>query len=209
MDTKLTLSRPDLFDREDESDDALFYAQPRLVAHIDPSTIDSLTQVYRELLPEDGIILDLMSSWISHLPPDMRFGRVFGLGMNEAELAENDRLDEFVTQNLNQTSELPFPDHQFDAIINAVSLQYLNNPVDVFRSAARTLKPGGLHLIALSHRCFPTKAIKAFRMLDPMGRVQLVQTYFENAGQYESAVFLDRSPSAGDPLWIIMARKSS
>lgn len=194
------------FDREDESDDAHFYAPPRLVVHIDESTIQCLTAAYRELLPPDGIILDLMSSWVSHLPAEVSFGKVAGLGMNDHELSQNPRIDEKVVQNLNRDPDLPFADARFDAVLNAVSIQYLVRPVEVFRSVARVLKPGGLHLIAMSHRCFPTKAIRAFRMLAPAERIRVVQSYFENAGGYEEPEFLDRSPKMGDPLWIVMAR---
>ncbi len=56
------------FDRQDETDDARFYEVPRLVLHIDPETILALTQVYRELLPPGGAILDLMSSWVLTCP---------------------------------------------------------------------------------------------------------------------------------------------
>lgn len=196
------------FEREDEQEDSVFYSVPRLVVHIDASTIDALTDAYRELLDEKNEVLDLMSSWVSHLPPEMSFPRVAGLGMNEAELEQNPRLHEFARQNLNLNPELPFPDSSFDAVLNAVSIQYLVRPVEVFQSAARILRPGGVHIIAFSHRCFPTKAIRGFRVLAPEERGRVVQTYFENAGGYEPPVFLDRSPHAGDPLWIVMARRA-
>ena len=196
------------FDREDEQEDSVFYSVPRLVVHIDASTIDALTDAYRELLDEKNEVLDLMSSWVSHLPPEMSFPRVAGLGMNEAELEQNPRLHEFARQNLNLNPELPFPDSSFDAVLNAVSIQYLVRPVEVFQSAARILRPGGVHIIAFSHRCFPTKAIRGFRVLAPEERGRVVQTYFENAGGYEPPVFLDRSPHVGDPLWIVMARRA-
>jgi hypothetical protein len=35
-----------------------------------------------------------MSSWVSHLPADVAFARVAGLGMNRDELAANPRLTE-------------------------------------------------------------------------------------------------------------------
>ena len=72
---------PELFRRVDETPDPLFYVEPRLVTHIDDATIDALKQVYREILPEGGRVLDLMSSWISHLPEDVSYARVAGLGM--------------------------------------------------------------------------------------------------------------------------------
>lgn len=194
------------FDRADPSPDAAFYAAPRFVTHIDDATIDALTGVYRELLPKGGDLLDLMSSWVSHLPADGAYARVAGLGMNEAELAANPRLTDSVVHDLNREPELPYPDATFDAVVNAVSIQYLVRPVDVFRSVARVLRPGGLHLIALSHRLFPTKAIRAFHVLGRDERVGAVAAYFAQAGGYEEASFLDRSPEGADPLWVVMAR---
>ncbi|MEE2664755.1 MAG: methyltransferase domain-containing protein [Myxococcota bacterium] len=197
------------FDRQDESDDAGFYRMPRLVAHIDPDTIAALTSAYRALLPAGGCLLDLMSSWISHLPQDVSYERVAGLGMNAQELERNPRLDEFVVHDLNREPELPYPDASFDAVVNAVSIQYLTRPVEVFGSIARVLRPGGLHLVAMSHRCFPTKAIRAFHYLDGAGRADIVRRYFEQAGGYEPTERLERSPAAADPLWIVMAKRAS
>jgi SAM-dependent methyltransferase len=197
------------FDRQDEADDSGFYLLPRLVAHIDPQTIASLTDAYRTLLPAGGELLDLMSSWISHLPDDVAYRRVAGLGMNAQELERNPRLDEFVVHDLNRAPELPHPDASFDAVINAVSIQYLTRPVEVFRSVARVLRPGGIHLIAMSHRCFPTKAIRGFHYLDGDGRVDLVRRYFGKAGGYEAVDRFDHSPAAADPLWIVMAKRAS
>ena len=160
-------SFPDgFFARQDESDDALFYALPRFVVHIDEATIAALTDAYRELLPPGGDVLDLMSSCVSHLPDDVSFGRVAGLGMNQAELAANARLTEHVVHDLNREPELPYAKESFDAVVNAVSIQYLTRPVEVLRSVARVLRPGGLHLVALSHRCFPTKAIQGWLATD-------------------------------------------
>ena len=195
------------FARQDETDDARFYVQPRFVVHIDAATIAALTDVYREWLPADGAVLDLMSSWVSHLPQEMQFGRVSGLGMNEAELAANPRLDDHVVHDLNRDPELPFPDATFDAVVNAVSVQYLVRPVEVFRSCARVLRPGGLHVIAMSHRCFPTKAIRAWHVLPASDRLDAVASYFRVAGGYQEPQTLDRSPQAADPLWIVMARR--
>ena len=139
--------RPELFRRVDESPDALFYREPRLVTHIDDATIEALTKLYRELLPAGGRVLDLMSSWVSHLPPEIHYARVAGLGMNRADLERNPRLDEHCVHDLNADPELPYPDQSFDAVVNAVSVQYLIRPVEVFASVRRVLAPGGLPLI--------------------------------------------------------------
>jgi SAM-dependent methyltransferase len=197
---------PEWFRRLDESADAEFYAQPRLVTHIDDATIAQLTAAYRTLLPAGGALLDLMSSWVSHLPADVTYSRVAGLGMNGVELAHNPRLTDFVVHDLNATPELPFADASFDAVINAVSIQYLTRPVEVYASVRRVLKPGGLALIAMSHRCFPSKAILAFHSAPPRDRMRLVQLYFELAGGYAPAEVIDRSPADADPLWLVGAR---
>ena len=198
---------PELFHRIDESDDAAFYEQPRLVTHIDDATIDRLTQLYRETLPAGGLILDLMSSWVSHLPPEVPYARVAGVGMNRVELERNPRLTDHAVQDLNTTPELPYPDGTFDAVVNAVSIQYLTRPVDVYRSVSRVLKPDGLALIATSHRCFPTKAILAWHSLSSRDRLRLIQLYFEQAGGFAPAEVIDRSPPDADPLWVVLAKR--
>ncbi len=197
------------FARHDESDDALFYAMPRFVVHIDEATIEALTGVYRERLPPGADVLDLMSSCVSHLPDDVALGRVAGLGMNGAELGANPRLTEHVVHDLNRDPELPYDDASFDAVVNAVSVQYLTRPVEVFRSVARVLRPGGIHVVATSHRCFPTKAIQAWHLLPPRERLAVLASYFRLAGGYEEPSLLDRSPENADPLWIVLAHRAA
>src|SRR5262245_23130628 len=198
-----------LFGRADESDDALFYAEPRLVVHIDAATIAALAAFYREVLPAGGALLDLMSSWVSHLPEDVSYARVAALGMNARELAANPRASEWRVHDLNRDPDLPWPDASFDAVLNAVSVQYLVRPVEVFASVARVLRPGGLSLVAMSHRCFPTKAIRAFHFLDGPGRMQLVSRYHDATGLFEAPERIDRSPRGADPLWIVAARRKA
>ena len=143
---------PDLFRRLDESPDTDFYALPRLVTHIDDATIAALTALYRERIPAGARVLDLMSSWVSHLPADVAYASVAGLGMNAEELAHNPRLDERVVHDLNVSPTLPWDDGLFDAVVNAVSIQYLVRPVEVFAEIRRVLRPGGLSIVATSHR---------------------------------------------------------
>jgi SAM-dependent methyltransferase len=208
------VSGPDALPREwlariDPSPDALFYGVARLVTHIDDATIAALTDYYREVLPEGGAILDLMSSWVSHLPAEVAFARVAGLGMNAEELAANARLTDFCVQDLNVHPVLPYPDESFDAVVNAVSVQYLIRPVEVFAEVRRVLRPRGLSIVAMSHRCFPTKAIRAFHELPRDGRLAWVAGYHELAGGFAPASAIDRSPAGADPLWIVAARRAA
>ena len=192
------------FEREDETPDALFYLEPRFVAHIEDSTIDALTCFYREFLPTGSRVLDLMSSWISHLPP-VEYERVAGLGMNERELAANRRLTDSVVHDLNADPRLPYEDAAFDRAVIAVSVQYLVRPVEVFRDLRRVLGPGGEVAVSMSHRCFPTKAILAFRALDVRDRIRLVSAYL-HLGGFADVAFVDCSPTQGDPLWVVTGR---
>ena len=192
-----------LFVRQDTTDDALFYATPRLVTHIDDATIEALTDFYRETLTQGGRVLDLMSSWISHLPGDVSYAHVAGLGMNQAELDANPRLTERVVHDLNRDPQLPWTEGAFDAVLIAVSVQYLTQPYAVFAEIGRVLSPGGSAIVAMSHRCFPTKAVYAFHVLAPNERMQLVGSYLDRSGMFEHIEALDRSPEGADPLWLV------
>ncbi len=154
---------PELLTRLDDTPDAAFYGLPRLVTHLDAPSLAALTAFYAQQLAAGQDVLDLMSSWVSHLPLGLRLGHVAGLGMNGTELAANPRLTEPVVQDLNADPRLPWPDGRFDAVLNALSIQYLTRPLEVYAEVARVLRPGGIAIIAHSHRCFPTKAVRAFR----------------------------------------------
>ena len=200
---------PQAFARPDPTSDFEFYAQPRLVTHIDGPAIAAVTQLYRERLPAGGAVLDLMSSWVSHLPPEVGYSRVVGLGMNADELRANPRLDAFVVQSLNDNPVLPFGDGEFDGVTCCVSVQYLMRPVEVWREVARVCRPGAAAVITFSNRFFPTKAVLAWQMLDEAGHGALVTQYLQDAGGWRDIEFLDRSPSRrSDPLLAVVARRT-
>lgn len=200
--------RPEHFEREDESQDDAFYQQPRLVTHIDDAAIAALTAFYRELLPEGGRVLDLMSSWVSHLPEDRTFASVTGLGMNGPELEANARLTERVVQDLNRQPALPFADAAFDAALVTVSVQYLTGPVEVFAEVGRTLTPGAPFAVAYSNRCFPTKAVAVWRALSDQDHAELIGLYFRLAGMFGPAQAFNISPGPrSDPMFVVVARR--
>jgi len=204
----ITLS-PELFRRLDEAPDAEFYAEPRFVTHIDDAAIAAVTQLYREYLPPGGAILDLMSSWISHLPPEIAYREVVGIGMNQDELAANPRLRTGLVWDLNQTTRLPFDDERFDGAAICVSVDYLTRPVEVFRECGRVMRQGAPLVITFSNRCFPTKVIAAWRILDDRGHQELVARYFNEAGNWNDVEMLDRSPGLdGDPIYAVIGRSA-
>jgi SAM-dependent methyltransferase len=198
------------FRRYDESPDEEFYLLPRFVTHIDDRAIAAVTQLYREFFPQEGEILDLMSSWISHLPPEVEYRRVVGLGMNEAELRRNERLDSYVIQNLNTDPRLPFGDAEFDGCGICVSIDYLTSPVEVLREVGRVLRPGAPVVVTFSNRCFPTKAVNIWHQLDDKGRMRLVESYLEVAGNFRNIRGLDRSPRRlfSDPLYAVIGESA-
>ena len=197
------------FQRLDETPDTEFYAAPRLVTHIDDGAIAAVTTLYREYFPAGGAILDLMSSWVSHLPAEASYRRVTGLGMNADELAANPRLDAWVVHDLNAEPRLPFADGEFDAAGCCVSIDYLVRPVEVLRDLARVLRPCAPVVITFSNRRFPTKVIALWEALDDAGHAQLVAHYLRAAGGWTDMMGLDRSPGVGDPLLAVVARRAA
>jgi SAM-dependent methyltransferase len=198
------------FRRTDETPDEEFYRTPRLVTHIDEGAISAVTQLYRELFPSGGEILDLMSSWVSHLPPEILYRRVIGLGMNDVELRRNERLDSYVVQNLNTNPRLPFGSGEFDGVGICVSIDYLTRPVEVLREVGRILKVGAPVAITFSNRCFPTKAVEIWHRLNDAGHMQLVEGYLREAGNFGNVRGLDRSPRRmfGDPLYAVVGEST-
>lgn len=198
------------FNRDDETGDARFYSEARLVTHVDDEAIEALGLHYGKSLPEGGAWLDLMSSWISHYPEGLKAGRVSGLGMNAEELAANPRLDDYVVHDLNADPILPYEASSFDAITIAVSVQYLQRPVPVFQEISRVLKPGGICMVSFSNRCFPTKAIRLWLGSDDATHIQVVGAYMHFATGLRAPDALDLSPAPGasDPLWVVQARQA-
>jgi SAM-dependent methyltransferase len=199
---------PHSFEKEDESPDAVFYTMPRFVKHIDEGAIAAVTALYRELFPTGGVILDLMGSWISHLPPEIAYAEVIGHGMNEAELAANQRYDRWFIQDLNARTRLPIASEAVDAVAICVSIQYLQRPVTVLRDVLDILKPGGVVAITFSNRCFPTKAVSIWQALDMGHHTKLVSLYLERAGftAVEARTLIPQGLDQ-DPLWAVVGRK--
>jgi len=194
------LSPSDPFARVDPEDDARFYAVERKVTHIEAGAIEALRAFYGSVLPVGSRVLDLMSSWRSHLPHE-RLGEVVGLGMNGAEMDDNPQLSSWVVHDLNATPALPFADGEFDAAVCTVSVQYLTAPVEVFAEVRRVLRAGAPFAVAFSNRCFPTKAVAIWRYGTDADHVTLVRTYFANAGF--SDVVDRRLPSPDDPVFVV------
>jgi hypothetical protein len=196
------------FNKIDAADDETFYDPPRLVYHIDEPAVAVLTEFYRTVLPAGGVLLDLMSSWVSHLPPEIEYAEVIGHGMNATELAANPRLSRWFIQNLNRDPRLPLPGSSVDAAMICVSIQYLQQPLAVLREVARVLRPDAPLVISFSNRCFWTKAVAIWRALDDEGHARLVELYLGKAGfeRIETHRLAEWVEDISDPMTAIVGR---
>ncbi|BAY60740.1 hypothetical protein NIES22_08000 [Calothrix brevissima NIES-22] len=208
--------RPDQRLKLDDTNDNLFYNYPRFVTHVDETFIKQLTDVYRQRLKPNTRILDLMSSWVSHLPPEMQFSHVEGHGLNAEELARNPQLNHYFVQNLNDNPQLPLADGDVDAVLNCVSVQYIQYPEAIFSEIHRILKPGGVAIISFSNRMFYQKAIQAWRDGSEETRVELVKNYFASVPGFSTPeVIVHKSTMppilqwlgapGGDPFYAVIA----
>jgi SAM-dependent methyltransferase len=213
------------FGRMDETPDTQFYSDSRLVYHIDDGAVGALSEYYAEVFQkfndEEGRppdVLDICSSWVSHYPKDAALGAVCGCGMNEYELSQNpvftggndkEACPPFVAKDLNIDPVVPYPDASFDFVTCVVSVDYLNKPLEVFDELRRVLRPGGQALMAISNRCFPTKAIQIWLQTNDLEHIFIVGSYFHYSGGWEAPFAVDRSPNPGasDPMFIIQAKK--
>ena len=211
--------RPNQRIKLDDTDDKLFYDYPRFVTHVDEGFIQQLTDLYRQRLKPDMRIFDMMSSWVSHLPEEMQFAHVEGHGLNAEELARNPRLDHYFVQNLNANPQLPLKDEDFDAVLNCVSVQYLQYPEAVFSEIHRILKPGGIAIFSFSNRMFYQKAIQAWREGSEASRVELVKSYFSSVPGFTTPEVITRQSTlpnilqwlgagGGDPFYAVIASRS-
>ena len=212
------LLRPHQRTKLDDTNDTDFYAMPRFVTHVDESFIEELTQLYRDRLKPNTSVFDMMSSWVSHLPEEIEFAHVEGHGMNEEELSRNPRLDHYFLQNLNENPSLPLADADFDAVLNCVSVQYLQYPDAIFSEIHRILKPGGIAIISFSNRMFYQKAITAWRDGTEASRVELVKSYFQSIPGFSPPEIITRQSSVpnflqmfgvggGDPFYTVISQR--
>ena len=210
------------FARLDTRRDSAFYTMTRLLPHIDRTASEQLANIYQRFLRPGMQVLDLMSSWQSHLPEEVADLAVTGLGMNKEELQCNPRLSEYMIHDLNDQPQLPFETNQFDAAICSVSVEYLIKPIEVFREVGRVVKPDAPFVVSFSERWFPPKVIAVWQEMHPFERMGLVLDYFKRSESFgelgtESLRGLPRPAddkyaaelAESDPLYVVWGYKSS
>jgi len=197
---------PETMGREDESDDATFYEQPRLVQHLDAKAREAIGRVYQELVPGGGHVLDFMGSWDSHIPSRVELGGLTVLGMNQQELDANPRAAARIVRDMNADPSLPFEGERFDAIVCTASIEYLTNPLQVMSELQRVLRPGGVLVVAFSNRWFPGKAVKGWTLMHEFERLGMVLELFRQTPGFEDIHTFSRRGlprPEDDPHWEI------
>lgn len=210
------------FARLDSSDDKIFYSEPRFVEHVDQQAVDSITSyISNKLLKSGDSVLDLCTSWTSHISPTKQkeLKRVAGLGMNAKEMESNPALTEWIVQDLNEKNKdnvkLPYNNESFDVVLCQLSIDYLIHPLEVMKEVSRVLKPGGQVAIIISNRLFITKAVGLWTGSDDIEHVYTVGSYLHYGGNFSNIMAEDLSTRkkkngmiVGDPLYVITATKT-
>ena len=179
------------------------------MTHIDDEAIAAVGDLYEEMGVSDGDVLDLMSSWISHLRRPPRSLTV--LGMNAEELDANPMATARVVRDLNADPTLPFDDESFESVLCCVSVDYLVRPLEVFAEVHRVLRPEGRFICTFSNRLFPTKAIRAWLYASDGQRVSIVEEYFRSSAPWAEVYSAVRLPPDGptDPLYAVWGLRSA
>jgi SAM-dependent methyltransferase len=208
-----------LFGRLDARPDSIFYRDPRFVEHVDDNAVRLLTEYVSTtaIRPGDRAVLDLCSSWTSHIHPTVasRLSRVSGLGMNAQELERNAALTDWTVRDLNEDPRLiGYEDGSFDVVLCQLSIDYLTKPLDVLREVGRVLVPGGRVHVLFSNRLFLSKAVGLWAGGDDIDHAYYVGCYlhFCNGGFKEikgqDLSTRRRGRVIGDPLFVVTAVKS-
>ncbi|KGG19808.1 methyltransferase domain-containing protein [Prochlorococcus marinus] len=203
--------------KSDISDDEIFYQQPRFVHHLSDSFRHRLTTLYSEYLLNHHIILDLMSSWVSHLPSKISYKKVIGHGMNEAELSSNERLDRFFVQNLNKKQNMPIEDSSVDVGLIVAGWQYLQYPEKVSLELSRVIKSDSLLIISFTNRAFWTKSPNIWTYSSEGKRIEYVTSVLTSNGWRIEKILNETTQdkklfgfysSESDPFFSVIARNN-
>ena len=200
--------------KPDESDDSLFYSSPKFVYHLDSNFRRNLSELYEKEIENNSSVLDLMSSWDSYLPKNIKYKKVIGHGLNKEELAKNKAFEDYWIQNFNIDQKIPLDNETVDCCLMVAAWQYLQYPEKIAKEIARILNQNGKFIIAFSNRAFWHKAPNIWTYSNEEERIEYVRNILVKNGFYEPTIikkftqekaflpFLNR-----DPFYCVIAEK--
>ena len=144
--------------KPDETDDTEFYSTPKFVYHLDSNFRNNLSALYKKEIKNNSSVLDLMSSWDSYLPKNIKYKKVIGHGLNKEELDKNKALNNYWVQNFNTNQKIPLENETIDYCLMVAAWQYLQFPEKIAEEIARILNKNGKFIISFSNRAFWHKA---------------------------------------------------
>ena len=200
--------------KSDESDDSLFYSSPKFVYHLDSNFRKNLSELYEKEIENNSSVLDLMSSWDSYLPKNIKYKKVIGHGLNKEELEKNKAFDDYWIQNFNINQKIPLKNETIDFCLMVAAWQYLQFPEKIAEEIARILNQNGKVIIAFSNRAFWHKAPNIWTYSNEIERIEYVRNILVRNGFCEPTIikkftqensflpFLNR-----DPFYCVIAKK--
>ena len=200
--------------KPDETDDTEFYSTPKFVYHLDSNFRTNLSALYKKEIKNNSSILDLMSSWDSYLPKNIKYKKVIGHGLNKEELDKNKALNNYWVQNFNTNQKIPLENETIDYCLMVAAWQYLQFPEKIAEEIARILNKNGKFIISFSNRAFWHKAPNIWTYSNETERIQYVRKILVANGFCEPRVikkftennsflpFLNR-----DPFYCVIAKK--
>ena len=172
----------------DESNDEVFYSDPKFVYHLDANFRQYLSNVYKKEISDYSTVLDLMSSWDSYLPQEKKYKKVIGHGLNKQELEKNKILDTFWLQNFNLNQEIPLENESVDYCLMVAAWQYLQYPENLTREIVRILNNEGKFIISFSNRAFWHKAPNIWTSSTEEERIKYVRKVLISNGFNEPKI---------------------
>ena len=199
----------------DESNDEEFYSDPKFVYHLDANFRKYLSNIYRNEIKENSTVLDLMSSWDSYLPEEIKYKTVIGHGLNRQELEKNKIFDKYWIQNFNLNQDIPLDNESIDYCLMVAAWQYLQYPENLTREIVRILNNKGKFIIAFSNRAFWHKAPNIWTTSTEEERIKYVRKVLVSNGFNEPKIIRKFNEPAlnlfnflsKDPFYCLIATK--
>ncbi|KAL3789036.1 hypothetical protein ACHAWO_004593 [Cyclotella atomus] len=123
---------------------------------LDERVAEKIKNHYSFYLRDGMSVLELGAAEESYLPDGLKLNRHVGIGAVKSQMEQNPSITESFVVDLNDVVEdigiksVDFSnlgEDTFDAIIMANTIDFINNPREVFKSCWRALKPGGIMMV--------------------------------------------------------------